>query len=118
MRSALFTLMLLAGAASAAPQQAATSAYDSAFAGYQPFREPALKLAGRDTVKPADPHAGHGAHGSHDAPAADPHAGHAMHRPAPKADDPHAGHAMQQPAAKPADPHAGHEGHEHHQHKK
>lgn len=108
MRSALFTLMLLAGAASAAPQQAATPAYDSAFAGYQPFREPALKLAGRDTVKPADPPAGHGmqhgGHGSHGAPAADPHAG-------------HAGHAMPQPAAKPADPHAGHEGHEHHQHK-
>ena len=85
MRTALSILMAVSGAASAA-----NPAYDSAFAGYQAYREPVVRLAGRDTVTPPK--------------AADPHAGHAMHQPA--------------PAAKPAQPagHEGHEGHEHHGH--
>lgn len=103
MRAALFLFVAAAGgAASAAP--GASPAYDSAFAGYQAWREPVTRLAGCDTVAPPKP--------------ADPHAGHAMHRPAPaKAEDPHAGHAMHQPApaAQPADPHAGHEHHRHRQ---
>jgi len=93
------TMLALAGTASAAP------AYDSAFRHYQPFREPVVRLAGRDTVKPATK-------------PADPHAGHAMHDAAPAAKlDPHAGHAGHQPAAKkPKPPPQPTEGHEHHDH--
>lgn len=95
MRAALYILVAAASGAACA----AEPGYDSAFAGYQAYREPVVRLAGRDKVAPPK--------------AADPHAGHAMHH----GEDPHAGHHPAPAKAEdPPAPSPGHEGHEHHQH--
>ena len=80
MRLRCFLLFLLAGAASA---QTAPPKYNSAFAGYRAYEEPARadwkELNARLVqTAPADPHAGHdmGAMDKKPAPAKDPHQGH------------------------------------------
>lgn len=106
-------LALAAGSTTALAAEPPAAAYDSAFTDYKPYREPVLRLAGRDTVKPpakaADPHSGHAMHGAAPADKADPHAGHhdAADKPPPVQE--------QKPRQEQA-PAQSHDHHEHHEH--